>query len=136
MSDEAELAEFAANNGNTGITGIVGEMPKPDLKLSKTTKGLLAFAVVSWSALIAVTKIEKVRQALTKRRKVTREDFDEILGRQLKLVQDVFEKKTEEYATQDQLHNFRKSSELQGIPVPEAVLGMMSKHTVSLLTMS
>jgi hypothetical protein len=63
------------------------------------------------------------------------EEFAGILEKQLARVSAILGVKTEEYATEDQLHNIRMSAILQGCSLPEAVAGMMVKHTVSIFTM-
>jgi hypothetical protein len=66
---------------------------------------------------------------------VTHEEFAEILAQQLERVSAILGVKTAEYATEDQLHNIRMSAILQEESLPEAVVGMMVKHTVSIFTM-
>ena len=61
--------------------------------------------------------------------------FEDILDARLKRIRDVLVVKTEEYATDDQLHNIRQAAALQGVGMPQAVAGMMAKHTVSIFTM-
>jgi hypothetical protein len=63
------------------------------------------------------------------------EEFAGILEQQLARVSAILGVKTEEYATEDQLHNIRMSAILQGESLAEAVAGMMVKHTVSIFTM-
>lgn len=61
--------------------------------------------------------------------------FEGILDAQLKRVQDVLVVKRNEYASADVLHNFKKAAHLRGVGLPQAVLGMMTKHTVSIFDM-
>lgn len=63
------------------------------------------------------------------------EEFAGILEKQLSRISAVLGVKTDEYATEDQLHNIRQGALLQQKSMPEAVGGMMSKHTVSIYTM-
>lgn len=66
---------------------------------------------------------------------MTHEEFAEILDEQLSRISAVLGVKTDEYATEDQLHNIRMAAVLQEESLPEAVAGMMVKHTVSIYTM-
>lgn len=66
---------------------------------------------------------------------MTAEEFNNILAIQLGYIQKVLEAKTEEYANEDQLHNFVMAAELKDETVKEAVAGMMVKHTVSIYDM-
>ena len=66
---------------------------------------------------------------------MTHEEFEAILDAQIKRVQDVLISKTREYATDDQLNNFRKAANLRGCSMAQAVAGMMAKHTVSIYDM-
>lgn len=43
--------------------------------------------------------------------------------------------KGEEYATEDEFHNFRVAASMLGMPMIIALAGMMAKHTVSLYDM-
>lgn len=63
------------------------------------------------------------------------EEFAGILSQQLERVSAILGVKTEEYATEDQLHNIRQAALLKQESLPEAVIGMMVKHTVSIFTM-
>ena len=63
------------------------------------------------------------------------EEFAEILEQELSRVSAVLSVKTDEYATDDQLHNIRQAALLKQESLPEAVIGMMVKHTVSIFTM-
>jgi hypothetical protein len=62
--------------------------------------------------------------------------FENILAAQIKRVQDVLVVKAAEYATEDKLANFKKVANLRGVTVPQAILGMMAKHTVSIYDMT
>lgn len=64
------------------------------------------------------------------------ERFEGILDAQLKRVRDVLVVKTEEYsANNDQLANIKFMAQLQGIGMPQAVVGAMAKHTFSVYKM-
>ncbi|MDX9917288.1 MAG: hypothetical protein RBT15_04655 [Gudongella sp.] len=43
--------------------------------------------------------------------------------------------KQKEYSTEDKLHNFRISAQIQNITMEQALAGMLSKHTVSIYDM-
>ena len=43
--------------------------------------------------------------------------------------------KSDEYATEDRLHNFRTAAAMQGLTDKQALAGMMAKHTVSVYDM-
>jgi len=62
-------------------------------------------------------------------------EFEEILEDQLTVIGGVLSSKAKEYATGDQLHNFKQAAALQGITPIEALGGMMAKHTVSIYDM-
>jgi hypothetical protein len=66
---------------------------------------------------------------------VQRDRFENILDAQIKRVQDVLVAKAAEYANEDVLANFKKAAHLRGVGLPQAVLGMMVKHTVSVFDM-
>lgn len=61
--------------------------------------------------------------------------FEGVLDAQIKRVRDVLVVKATEYATEDRLANFRKAADLLGIGMPQALAGMMVKHTVSIYDM-
>jgi hypothetical protein len=61
--------------------------------------------------------------------------FGDILDAQVKRVRDVLVAKRDEYANEDVLANFKKSANLRGVTPPQAVSGMMVKHTVSIYDM-
>lgn len=61
--------------------------------------------------------------------------FEGVLDAQVKRVRDVLVVKAAEYATEDRLANFKKASHLRGCTVPQAIGGMMVKHTVSVYDM-
>lgn len=63
------------------------------------------------------------------------EEFNYILERQLSSIEHVLGAKASEYATEDRLHNFKQAAHLQGVTMRQALVGMMSKHTVSIYDM-
>lgn len=62
-------------------------------------------------------------------------DFETQINRQVDMSLDMLISKGEEYATVDRLHNFRVAAALQGIPMHQALSGMMAKHTASVYDM-
>jgi len=64
------------------------------------------------------------------------DQFEGILDAQLKRVRDVLVGKRAEYAKDsDVLANFKKSAHLRGVGIPQAIAGMMAKHTTSVYDM-
>lgn len=63
------------------------------------------------------------------------EQFEGILDSQIKRVRDVLVAKRAEYANQDVLANFKKSAHMRNCGLPQAVSGMMVKHTTSIYDM-
>ena len=59
------------------------------------------------------------------------EQFEEIINNRIETCKSVLCSKSEEYATDDRLHNFKVAGELQKCPAVKALGGMMAKHTVS-----
>jgi hypothetical protein len=66
---------------------------------------------------------------------MTHEEFAAILDEQLSRITAVLGVKTDEYATEDQLHNIRMAAIITDESMAKAVIGMMVKHTVSIFTM-
>jgi hypothetical protein len=66
---------------------------------------------------------------------MTPEVFAQIFHQQILLCEDILLAKAEEYAPEDRLSNFRTAAELQGVTMPQALAGMMAKHTVSIYDM-
>jgi len=63
-------------------------------------------------------------------------DFERVLDQQIKMCQDVLVVKSGSYSTEsDKLHNFKVAADIQGCTIPQAVAGMMVKHTVSIYDM-
>ena len=64
------------------------------------------------------------------------EVFNELVKSSLDNCESTLIRKGQEYASDgDRLHNFRISAELQDITIPKSILGMMTKHTVSVYDM-
>lgn len=66
---------------------------------------------------------------------MTKEKFNAIIALQIKRCTDILQTKSNEYATEDSLHNFRIAAELQNCTMEQALAGMMIKHTVSVCDM-
>jgi hypothetical protein len=63
-------------------------------------------------------------------------EFDDILKERLKKTETVLAAKAREYATDDnRYHNFFRAAALQGCTPEQALMGMLSKHLVSVLDM-
>lgn len=62
---------------------------------------------------------------------MTAEKFNEIINERLITSTQLLCAKSEEYATEDKLHNFKVAARLQGCTPITALAGMMCKHTVS-----
>ena len=61
--------------------------------------------------------------------------FEEILDEQIQLVREILVIKAMEYSNEDRLSNFRIAAKILNSSVPEAIAGMMVKHTVSIYDM-
>lgn len=66
---------------------------------------------------------------------MTTDNFNKIIQLQIEHCESILCKKAEEYATEDRLHNFKVAGALQGISPVQALMGMMTKHTVSVADM-
>lgn len=63
-------------------------------------------------------------------------EFQQVLDVQIEQTKNVLAGKAEEYATDnDRLSNFKRAAHLKGTNQPQAVTGMMAKHTVSVYDM-
>lgn len=64
-------------------------------------------------------------------------DFEKIVNSQFKQCYNLLFKKAQEYCigTEDRLHAFKVAGAFQGITPKQALLGMLSKHLVSLSDM-
>lgn len=63
------------------------------------------------------------------------EEFKNVLNDQINRILEVLAKKGDEYATHDQLHNFKICATLEGCNPKQALAGLMAKHTVSIYDM-
>lgn len=62
--------------------------------------------------------------------------FEEVLEAQIKRIRDILVVKAAEYANdEDRLANFKAAADLRGCSVPQAISGVMVKHTVSIFSM-
>lgn len=61
--------------------------------------------------------------------------FDEIVQKQLDWCLSILGKKAKEYGAVDRLHNFKIAAGLQQVPKEQALVGMMTKHIVSIYDM-
>lgn len=59
------------------------------------------------------------------------EQFEEVINNRIETCKSVLCSKSEEYATDDRLHNFKVAGKLQKCTAVKALGGMMAKHTVS-----
>ena len=62
---------------------------------------------------------------------MTSKKFEEITSERIKMCLDVLCAKSDEYATDDRLHNFKVAGQLQNCTPIKSLGGMMCKHTVS-----
>lgn len=67
---------------------------------------------------------------------MTHDEFQNILEDQITRLRDILDVKGDEYSTEDQLHNFIVAGQLQGCSPKEALVGMMTKHIVSVYDMT
>lgn len=62
--------------------------------------------------------------------------FVRVFNQQVEMCEQVLISKAREYANdEDRLRNFAQASQLKGETVPQALIGMMAKHTVSIYEM-
>ena len=65
---------------------------------------------------------------------MTPENFDKLVERRTELIKSVLKSKAGEYATLgDRLHNFNRASDMLGVTKEKALVGMWTKHIVSIL---
>jgi hypothetical protein len=65
---------------------------------------------------------------------MNQEFFDQVLERRIGLIREVLASKRKEYAMGgDRLHNFNRAAAMLGISREKALVGMWSKHIVSIL---
>lgn len=63
---------------------------------------------------------------------MTRAKFQEILNKRLELTKEVLNFKADEYADEDQFHNFKEAAQIKGETPEQALWGMSVKHLVSI----
>ena len=66
---------------------------------------------------------------------MTTDNFNAIISAQIDHCESILCSKAKEYATADRLHNFKVAGALQGVSPVQALMGMMTKHTVSVADM-
>ena len=60
--------------------------------------------------------------------------FEDILSKRLDSIKNTLSSKSKEYASfDDRLYNFKRAAQLQNVTPQAALLGMMTKHLVSVL---
>jgi hypothetical protein len=66
---------------------------------------------------------------------MTNEKFDEMLERRVQLIRSVLKSKGREYTNSqaDRFHNFNRAGNIQQISREKALVGMFTKHLVSIL---
>jgi len=61
-------------------------------------------------------------------------EFNKLLKRRIALTNKVLESKNKEYATDlDKCHNFKRAGAMLGVAPEQALVGMWSKHLISIL---
>lgn len=60
------------------------------------------------------------------------DEFDEVFEETVEKSRSVLKSKSDEYSTEDKLHNFKVSAETRGVSNRDALSGMMVKHTTSI----
>jgi len=65
---------------------------------------------------------------------VNHRDFDTLLDNTIEQIRQTMGSKSSEYArNSDKLHNFKRAAGVLGVSPEKALLGMLTKHTVSIL---
>lgn len=62
-------------------------------------------------------------------------NYEKSVEKIFEVISKTIKEKHSEYATNDDYHNFRSSSILLNETIPEAIVGMMVKHTISIYDM-
>lgn len=62
-------------------------------------------------------------------------NYEKSVEKIFEVISETIKEKHSEYATNDDYHNFRSSSILLNETIPEAIAGMMVKHTISIYDM-
>ena len=61
-------------------------------------------------------------------------DFDKLLNKRIESMKAVLSKKGKEYSSEfDKLHNFKRAGQIQDMIPEKALIGMWTKHLVSIL---
>jgi len=62
-------------------------------------------------------------------------EFDKVVNKRLKLIESILQSKRAEYAPGggDRLHNFKRASEMLRVTPEKALIGMWTKHIISIL---
>lgn len=60
------------------------------------------------------------------------DEFDRVFEETVEKSRSVLKSKSDEYSTEDKLHNFKVSAETRGVSNRDALSGMMVKHTTSI----
>lgn len=63
---------------------------------------------------------------------MTHVDFDLMLASRISKIKSVLAAKAGEYATDDRLHNFKRSGQISNRTPEQALLGMLVKHVTSI----
>lgn len=66
---------------------------------------------------------------------MTAKEFNKIVHEQIERCEQTLCSKSEEYATEDKLHNFKQAARVQKCTLEKALAGMMCKHTISIYDM-
>ena len=61
------------------------------------------------------------------------QDFDKIVANRIEKIKSVLSSKAKEYAKGDRLYNFKRAAEIERVTTEKALLGMWTKHIVSVL---
>jgi len=65
---------------------------------------------------------------------MTPQDFDKLVERRIESIRTVLKSKANEYSILgDRLHNFNRASDMLGVTKEKALVGMWTKHVVSIL---
>jgi hypothetical protein len=64
---------------------------------------------------------------------MTSEQFESILDKRVASIKTTLSQKAKEYAIGDRLYNFKRAAELLRTTPQKALLGMLSKHLISVL---
>lgn len=62
--------------------------------------------------------------------------FNEILEKRIEMIRDTLSTKAQEYAIGDRLYNFKRAADILKTTPEKALLGMLSKHLVSVMDLA